>query len=1303
MATRLTQTGQEVQEILNKSTVTGQNMENVFGDGGGSEEILDAEQWLSGIKEYIDGKNNEDVYILDGFPAVGDDLDDHFQAGMGSAKLVVIKDTEDDNLTYIGRVFGELAPGTTSRLEYIFIRNGEAAGVGYIEIEHRIQPSPFIRTYSIVTDIAAKTIANKDYTDETFLKISDAANEYLKKADAENLYIRKSGGSFTGDVYFAGGLTSRQGRFYGIVTHQANVDMDGHKIQNLAAPTSANDAATKAYVDYIASLGIELVPVDVLPEASASTMGKIYLVPSTDPQTANSKDEFITFLEDDVYDWEQIGSTAIDLSGYMPKSGGTFTGDVNIDESNLYVKGQITVEGGEILMTDDPSSEMAAINKGYVDDGLSGKQDTLVSGTNIKTINGLSIIGSGELTKHLIPSSTPPSKRWIVVPQGVSVCIASTHDTLLLDSDANMNVVHVLGGETYEAKVVEYQNEVYLALGEFGDDDVYVFPIRSITELKFNKIDVVSDSDFDVLATVAVKSYQDKLVSGTNIKTINNINLLGSGNINIQSEDEIFYAQHNVTPYLDVLTAFNAGKRIIMWYYRNVDPETGSTKTYIPLVDYKNYEGEYGFEFCQTNFNTTIFTSLDREGWDSISEYDNGEVFVATYGSTTYQQIVDAYNAGKICICQYDNRLYVLDRIIAGNLINFASVYQDTVNYLIVYTTNGWATGYKKLEDTSNKKSSWSSTPSNTNYPTEKLVKDTIDALPVIPSGGTTGQVLAKASGTDYDVEWTNGGGGDSDVFDVVYGTTTSQQILDAASAGKILRCVDNGITHYYGGNDGNYHYFFAIISNIAYKRITVAFSNSGYARHNLGVQGTANKVTSWSATPNNTNYPTEKLVKDSIDAVDKVFWATYGSTTAAEMDAAIASGKAIYVKFNNRVYTFTGKLVGASTYDFYWFISVQTTQCFSVRLRSDNNQWQNLYNDAEKTDNKVSTLSGNETNTTKYPNTKAVADALDTKQAIISAVNVSVSDTTGTPSATASVSGSTMNLSFTGIKGEKGDTGEQGQQGNTGSSVDYPYELVNNLTTDDATKGLSAAQGVVLEGEISQLGQALINYARVEGTRLIFGVSPEDETDGYIYEGLVMRLDGIRKGNAEGAWKDLVGGIFFNNNGCIFNTDNVQFPSDSWGYLTGLMQGVPSATGTIEIVFEADNLSGGNRFLFYPSTAGCLCVAYANSLNTFIWGITDTYARTMYTPSKLSGKTVVSFNGLAGGVQDKSALLANGVNSFGDPTDTTYIGRRGSSTASQKFVGKIYAIRIYSRQLTVNEILHNQQIDNDRFNLGLQ
>lgn len=57
--------------------------------------------------------------------------------------------------------------------------------------------------------------------------------------------------------------------------------------------------------------------VSTLPTASAQTMHKIYLVPSADPQTQNVKDEYITIESSGTYSWEQIGSTAIDLSGYV--------------------------------------------------------------------------------------------------------------------------------------------------------------------------------------------------------------------------------------------------------------------------------------------------------------------------------------------------------------------------------------------------------------------------------------------------------------------------------------------------------------------------------------------------------------------------------------------------------------------------------------------------------------------------------------------------------------------------------------------------------------------------------------------------------------------------------------------------------------------------------------------------------------------------------------------------------------------------------------------------------------------------
>ena len=83
-----------------------------------------------------------------------------------------------------------------------------------------------------------------------------------------------------------------------------------------------SDTYTKAEVQQLIDAVKQFTYVSVaeLPTASADTMNKIYLVPSTNPQQKNVKDEFITISVTDqgttTYSWEQIGSTEIDLSGY---------------------------------------------------------------------------------------------------------------------------------------------------------------------------------------------------------------------------------------------------------------------------------------------------------------------------------------------------------------------------------------------------------------------------------------------------------------------------------------------------------------------------------------------------------------------------------------------------------------------------------------------------------------------------------------------------------------------------------------------------------------------------------------------------------------------------------------------------------------------------------------------------------------------------------------------------------------------------------------------------------------------------
>ena len=83
-----------------------------------------------------------------------------------------------------------------------------------------------------------------------------------------------------------------------------------------------SDTYTKAEVQQLIDAVKQFTYVSVaeLPTASADTMNKIYLVPSTNPKTKNVKDEFITIAVTDqgttTYSWEQIGSTTVDLSGY---------------------------------------------------------------------------------------------------------------------------------------------------------------------------------------------------------------------------------------------------------------------------------------------------------------------------------------------------------------------------------------------------------------------------------------------------------------------------------------------------------------------------------------------------------------------------------------------------------------------------------------------------------------------------------------------------------------------------------------------------------------------------------------------------------------------------------------------------------------------------------------------------------------------------------------------------------------------------------------------------------------------------
>ena len=158
---------------------------------------------------------------------------------------------------------------------------------------------------------------------------------------------------------------------------------------------------------------------------------------------------------------------------------------------------------------------------------LNAKQDTLVSGTNIKTVNGTSVLGSGNIA---ISSAV----AW----GGVTGTLSNQTDLqTALDGKVDENSA-ITGATktkiTYDAKgLVTAGADATTADIASSTDKRYVTDAQLVVvgnTSGTNTGDNATNSQYSGLAA----SKQDALVSGTNIKTVNSTSLLGSGNVAVE-------------------------------------------------------------------------------------------------------------------------------------------------------------------------------------------------------------------------------------------------------------------------------------------------------------------------------------------------------------------------------------------------------------------------------------------------------------------------------------------------------------------------------------------------------------------------------------------------------------------------------------------------------------------------------------------------------------------------------------------------------------------------------------------------
>ena len=157
-------------------------------------------------------------------------------------------------------------------------------------------------------------------------KVDDSdLNDYYTKTQTDGLLQNKANVSDIPDV---SGLATKQelttglaGKADAATTYTKN-EVDT-ALNGKANASDLNNYYTKsqtytqaevnALINAISTLDIQVV--NVLPTQNISTTTS-YLVPSQDPQTSNAKDEYIN-LDGTSAGWELIGSTSVDLTGYV--------------------------------------------------------------------------------------------------------------------------------------------------------------------------------------------------------------------------------------------------------------------------------------------------------------------------------------------------------------------------------------------------------------------------------------------------------------------------------------------------------------------------------------------------------------------------------------------------------------------------------------------------------------------------------------------------------------------------------------------------------------------------------------------------------------------------------------------------------------------------------------------------------------------------------------------------------------------------------------------------------------------------
>ena len=292
---------------------------------------------------------------------------------------------------------------------------------------------------------------------------------------------------------------------------------------------------------------------------------------------------------------DAVEEVAIAIENGGGGGGGGTTDHTKLQNRDSADQHPISAITGLEIELNGKASASSTYTKSEVDSSLATKQEKLQSGTNIKSINGNSVLGSGNLEIDNGVFHAYSSGEHVTSFNDLATAVDSNKIIIVDDRYVCTDVRHT---DTFVllSTILEYDDGFFVRQYYLYDRNVW--------------------NSFDHML-------QDELVSGTNIKTINNKSIVGSGNIEIQGGGMDFEVgvEKPYGTFTDDGTTYQVYSKVI--YISALPSASGITNYPHGVTNIKQVLSMYGICTNGMVMNTPRQTTSDNIGIYQVQKSGN--------------------------------------------------------------------------------------------------------------------------------------------------------------------------------------------------------------------------------------------------------------------------------------------------------------------------------------------------------------------------------------------------------------------------------------------------------------------------------------------------------------------------------------------------------------------------------------------------------------------------------------------------------------------------------------------------------